>query len=290
MRMPRAMPLLAVVVALGCGGHAASTPTAPSPPPSPVLPPSPPPYLNLNGYVFDTAFRPVGGATVSLLDGAHAGVSTQSNETGRFAFTGTFTDPTTMRVSKNGYAAATGTARSNGSSAGPIWAFVVLDELAAPVDIIGDYTLTIVADSGCSGIPSDVRTRTWDAAIRPAPDSHTQPGTSLTLTVDSGSFLPDFSGFAIGVAGDDVAFSIYQGEDFGLVEKIAPGTFLAIQGMATVPVGPGPATKISTSFAGVIDYCALQGDGRWTSECNSGPRSAYQRCSSTQHQLIVSRR
>jgi hypothetical protein len=52
--------------------------------------------------VYDTAFRSVGGATANLLDGAQAGASTQSDETGRFSFVGVFEDPTTVRVSKEG--------------------------------------------------------------------------------------------------------------------------------------------------------------------------------------------
>lgn len=290
MRMPRTMSLLIVMAALGCGPRPGSTPMAPSPSPTPVPPPSPPAHLVLNGYVYDTAFRPVGGATVRLLDGAQAGASTQSNETGRFSFTGTFADPTTVEVSKDGYATATGTAKSNNSQTGVIWGFLVLDELARPVDIAGDYSLTIEVDSACAGIPSEVRTRTYAASIRPAPDSHTQPGTSLTLTVDSGSFRPDRNSFAIGVAGDEVVFSIYNGEDFGLVEKIAAGTFLAIGGTARVSIGTGPVTTISTPFSGDVDYCAYQSDTGWTYQCNSGPRAAYEHCESPHHQLTVTRR
>jgi Carboxypeptidase regulatory-like domain len=291
MRMPRTMSLVVLMMALGCGPRPTSTPMAPSPSPTPVPPPSPPPaHLVLNGYVYDTAFRPVGGATVRLLDGAQAGTSAQSNETGRFSFTGIFADPTTMGVSKDGYAAASGTAKSNNSPSGAIWAFVVLDELARPVDIAGDYSLTIVVDSACTGIPSEVRTRTYAASIRPTPDSHTQPGTSLTLTVDSGSVRPDRSSFAIGVAGDEVAFSIYNGEDFGLVEKIATGTFLAIGGTARVSIGTGPVTTISTPFSGDVDYCVFQSDTGWTYQCNSGPRAAYEHCEATHHQLTMSRR
>src|SRR4029450_1109367 len=162
MRMRRTMSLWCVVVALGCGPRPSSTPMAPSPPP--VLPPSPSSHLNLIGFVYDTAFRPVGGAIVNLLDGAQAGASTQSNESGRFSFTGTFADPTTMRVSKDGYASATGTAKSNNSSTGSLWALVELDELARPGDITGDYALTIQADSACAGLPVDVRTRTYSAS------------------------------------------------------------------------------------------------------------------------------
>ena len=83
---------------------------------------------------------------------------------------------------------------------------------------------------------------------------------------------------------------MYNDEDFALEEKIAPGTFLAVQGGAAVSIGEGPVTRISTTFSGIIDYCALQADTGWTYECNSSPRTAYQYCESKQHQLILSRR
>jgi hypothetical protein len=291
MRISRALAVLPVALTLGCGSNHSPTPSAPSSPAAPSpLPPSPPSHPNLDGYVYDTAFRPVGGATVNLLDGAQAGASTKSNEFGRFTFTGTFEDPTTLRVSKEGYAAATGTARSNNAPSGTIWAFVVLDELARPVDITGNYTLAILADTTCADIPSDMHTRTYAASIGLTPDSRSQAGTSLTLTIVDGSFLPDHNSFPIGVAGDDVAFSIYNGEDFGLVEKIAPATFLAIEGSASLSVGSAPVTSMTAMLSGVIDYCALQSDTGWTYQCNSGPRTAYQHCESNRHQLMLTRR
>jgi hypothetical protein len=240
--------------------------------------------------VHDTAFRSVNGATVNILDGAQAGASTQSDETGRFSFVGIFEDPTTVRVSKEGYAAATGTAKSMNSSNGTIWASVVLDALAKPVDITGDYTLTIVAASACAGMADDLRTRTYAASIRLTPDSGNQPGTSLRLTVDGGSLLPDRNSFPIVVAGNSVSFIMYNDYDFALVEKIAPGTFLAVQGGAAVSMDEGPVARMSMPFSGVIDYCALQSDTGWTYQCNSSPRTAYQHCESKQHELILSRR
>jgi hypothetical protein len=288
MRMPRTMSLIFVMGAMGCGPHPSSTPTVSSP--SPVPAPSSPSHLNLNGDVHDTAFRSVSGATVKILDGAQAGASTQSDETGRFSFVGRFEDPTAVRVSKEGYTAATGTAKSMNSSNGTMWASVVLDALAKPVDIAGDYALTIVANGACAGMPDDLRTRTYAASIRPTPDSGNQPGTSLRLTVGGGSLLPDRNSFPIVVAGNWVSFIMYNDYDFALVEKIAPGSFLAVQGGAAVSMDDGPLARISTPFSGVIDYCALQSDTGWTDECNSGPRTAYQSCQSKQHELILSRR
>jgi len=289
MSISRALAVLPVALALGCGSNHSSTPSAPSSPVTPSPVPSPPPHLNLDGYVSDTAFVAVGGATVSLLDGAQTGASTQSDESGHFAFTGTFEDPTTVRVSKEGYAAATGMARSNNSSIGTLWAYVELDKLVRPIDLTGNYTLTILADTACADLPGDVRTRTYAASIELVPDSRSQAGTSLRLTVGDQSVLPDRHSFPIGVAGDDVAFLMYGGDDFGLIERIAPARFLAIQGRATVSVGSAPVSSITATLNGDIDYCALPSDTGWP-QCNSGPITAYQHCESPHHQLILSRR
>ena len=111
--------------------------------------------------------------------------------------------------------------------------YVMLDAVARPVDLVGDYTLTIVADSACTGIPNELQTRNWPASIGITSGSNAQPGTSLTLAVSGGSFLANQDRFPIGVSGGDVTFSVYSGEEVGLVEKIAAGTFLAIGGTAS---------------------------------------------------------
>jgi len=288
MNIHRAIAIGAITFALGCSSHPSSnTPSRPSPVPQP---PPAPRYQVLSGYASDTAFRPVAGATVTLVDGPQAGASTASNEAGRFTFAGTFEVGTTVRVSKEGYTPATATARPNGSSNGTVWAFVLLDALAKPVDLVGDYTLTIVADSACTGIPNELQTRNWPASIGITSGSNGQPGTSLTLAVSGGSFLANQDRFPIGVSGGDVTFSVYSGEEVGLVEKIAAGTFLAIGGSSLVSIDTGPVAKISAPFWGAIDYCALQSDTGWNYQCNSGPQTAYAHCESTRHQLILSRR
>ena len=288
MNIQGAIAVVAFAFLAGCGSHpgSSSLPSAPSPVPPP---PSPPAYQILNGYTYNTAFRSVAGATVTVLDGAQAGATTTSNEVGKFVFTGTFAVPPTLKVVKDGYITATETARSNGSSGG-VWAYVVLDAVARPVDLVGDYTLTIVADSACSGLPNELRTRNWPASIGITSGSNTQPGTSLTLAVSGGSFLANQDRFPIGVSGGDVTFSVYSGEEVGLVEKIAAGTFLAIGGGSLVSIDTGSVAKISAPFSGAIDYCALQSDTGWNYQCNSGPQTAYAHCESTRHQLILSRR
>jgi hypothetical protein len=195
-----------------------------------------------------------------------------------------------LRVAKEGYSPSMATASSN-SAGRAQWAYIQLDALAAPVDIAGEYTLTFVAGTACTGLPTELRTRTYDASIALADDSHLQTGTSLALTVRGASFVGEHHGFPIGVAGDTVTFSIYyRQEDFGVVEQTASGTFVAIQGSATISVASAPIATIATSLNGIIDYCAVPSGSSWTYECNSGPRVAYEHCVSDDHQLILTRR
>jgi hypothetical protein len=48
---------------------------------------------------------------------------------------------------------------------------VYLAVLASPVNIEGDYTLTLAADAACDALPNDLRTRTYAATVRPGSTS-----------------------------------------------------------------------------------------------------------------------
>ena len=289
MRMSPAIALLLVIAASACGSHPASVPVSVAP--SPVSQPTPTPaFQQIEGYVADTAFRAIAGAAVTIMDGPQAGASTTTDAAGRFHFAGSFANPTTVRASNAGYSDATAIAKWNNGSTGYEWAYVQLDLLSPPVDLVGDYTLTFVADNACTGLPSELRTRTYAASIATA-DSRLRPGTSLTLTTAGATFVGKYDGFPIGVAGDDVAFLVYyQQEDFGLVEQTAPNTYVAIQGIARLSVNRLPVTTITVPLNGIIDYCALQSATGWNYDCNSGARVAYSRCESSNHQLTLTRR
>jgi hypothetical protein len=120
-------------------------------------------------------------------------------------------------------------------------------------------------------------------------------GTSLVLTAGGAPFLANYNGFPIGVAGNDVGFSVYyKQEDFGLVEQVAPRAFLAVQGSATASLSGSMGVSIGSTMSaplnGIIDYCALQSDAPWTYDCSSGQPAAHQRCQSANHRLILTRR
>ena len=83
--------------AYGCN-RATPSPTAPTTTAgSPALPAG---GLLMMGTVSDTAFRPLGGAKVEVLDGPQTGLTTTANELGEFSLTGIFDDATRFRATK----------------------------------------------------------------------------------------------------------------------------------------------------------------------------------------------
>ncbi len=282
MRIRYGIVLLLWVLASGCDSPQSSSPSAPSLPTQ-----TPPPNSTLFGYVSDTAFRGVAGATVTVVDGSQAGQTTVTEANGRFSLIAPIENTPTLSISRDSYITARVASRRNGPST--FYASATLEAVAAPVNLVGNYTLTLTTDGSCVDIPSELRTRTYPVTIALDPVSSHPAGTALMLTAGGAAFLPGHDRFAIGVAGDTVGFSIYAGEDFALVEQVEPSAYLAISGFATVAAGTAPVSTISTAFGGTIDYCAHQVPSAWTYNCQ-GVRTAYTSCDARNHQLSLTRR
>ena len=282
--------MAAAMLALGlglCAGACSRSPAAPTP--SVVPPVSTPPiqhvFTRIVGYVADTAFRPLAGVDVEVLDGAQAGAVATSDASGRFSFSGTFGDAVTVRATKGDYLAATQTFHLQCCFSVEAFISIRLGPLVPPLKIeAGDYALTVIADSACADIPSDLRTRTYSATVMPVP---TLPGNTLYSVTVSGPSLDTF-GFGIGVAGNYVAFTIDGPEFF---EHLPQFTYLEIFGAGSTSVETPPAT-ISIPFGGSFEYCVLKSEmGR--SNCFTSPASqkiTYSQCLSENNRMILTRR
>jgi hypothetical protein len=240
----------------------------------------------LLGSVADAAFRPVAGALVDVLDGPLAGAATTSGPDGRFTLTGSFATPWRLRISREGYTSSTVTTGSNGYAP---TAFVRLDSLTAPVNLAGEYTLTLQIDDSCSALPKNVRTRTYRATIAVVADPEVSPGSSLTLTATAAQFVPTYDHFAIGVAGRDVGFMVYHGEDWGLIEQVAPDTFIAIGAEGGSAVPDSVVSSLNVSLEGSIEYCVLRPGTVWNRTCQSSNKVTYESCSSRNSRLTLER-
>jgi hypothetical protein len=276
--------LLALVQGLsGCGDSGPSSiPSAAS-----VVPPAgsaAPAQTNgtasgIRGIVMDTGFRRIAGATVEVVDGPHARLSTTTDAAGEFTLTGSFDPTTRFRAAKEGHVAATQSwncsSASCGDGAARPWLGFHLAVLAPPVDVAGVYSLTFIADPACPDLPNEVRTRTYQAMITPDSKQGIPVNTGYTVTVSSATFVDGLDHFGIGVAGDHVAFWLFGGHNPALVEQVAPSTYVALSGTAAASVSASDVT-ISTLFDGWIEYY--------------GAAVTRTRCESAAHRIVLTRR
>jgi len=265
--------------AIGCRGNS-SQPFVPGTAPTPIA--NATTTLRLNGYVYDTAFRPIAGAAVEVVDGPQAGMALTSESDGHFAYTGTFPSAVTIRATKTGYAAATETARITASGA---WVFFDLVSTVPAVDVAGNYLLAIAADSSCTMLPDDVRTRSYSVQVKPG--NTTVPG-YYDAIAGGAEFAPLGAVFQIGVSGNYVAIST-AGEGPLLVESLGSNRYIAYSVEAGVTDVASGTTTISTPFTGTIEYCELASPVAQYYDCSR----SYQRreqCTASNGRLTLTRR
>jgi Carboxypeptidase regulatory-like domain len=282
LRMSRAIVLVAAM-GFGCGDSRNNTPPLTPSPSAPVVP-----QQSLIGHVADTAFRPIAGARVDVLDGPQAGLSMLSDGDGQFTYSGMFASSVTFRVSKDGYVSTTATSRVSAPGGRP-WAYVRLATVDAPADIAGDYTLTFTADASCTSLPADARTRTYAATIAATPDPLVPAGTLFRVVIAGASVVPGNDGFPVGVAGSFVTLEVWNGENPGVVERLAPRTYVGIFGYAPTTVTSSDA-PISAAFDGTIEYCVATADGTPAYGCTSVLTDRREHCESKNHRITLTRR
>jgi hypothetical protein len=259
--------------------------------PIPTPQPTPTPLV-LRGYVQDTAYRPLSGARVEVLDGPQTGTSTTTGVDGQFSLTGEFDSTTRFSASLDGYIGATGTI----GQCPPCprdWLSFVLAVPARPASVAGDYTVTFMADRSCQGIPAELQTRSYAATMAPSfPDRLVD--TSFTLTLNEGTFLAGHdrsslhNSIVVGVAGNVIRMS-FGSYGPGVVEQVARDTYLGFDG-AVETVAVGSLQTITTSFQGWVNYCALNAPMGEYYNCPLGQAVARSECESANHQFILTRR
>ena len=278
---------LLLLLAAGLAGCSdANSPSAPTTP-SPVPRAGPLPTeiqgsaLRLYGAVSDTAFRRLAGARIEIVGGPEASTWTTANAEGEFSFTsGTFDDTTQVRAALDGYVTATQTVNRCANCANSSYrAYFNLALPVAPVSIAGEYTLTFQADSACTDLPIEVRTRRYTAIVTPDnSDASIPSNTKFDAVLGGPSFLADYGGFRIGVAGGYLALNLDGGEGPRLVEEFASNTYVAIGGFAAATVGPVFST-ITAPFDGSIEYCERRSpiESYPPATCQSPARNAHRK-------------
>ena len=284
-RKTYAMRLIAasiIMTCLGCGDSKSpvqATPVLPAPAPGPV---------SVVGQVNDTALRPLADVRVEVVDGPSAGVFATTDTVGHYELPGV-SEPFTLRATKDGYAPFT-TTRS--MQYGPLYIWIVLALSTPSVNLAGAYTLTLTADTACSGLPDAARSRTYTVSMTSMPNTpenyQAVLGGATFLSSEAGQFDVDVAGtyahFRFGDPWDDGDGAKREGSY--IIEEVAPSTYLGITGSAGLTVDGG--TTISSSFSGDMAYCVNPNPAAIVHyQCPVGQPVV---CYSTNHRLLLVRR
>lgn len=278
-----------VVLACSLSGCNSRSPVAPAPIPLAGVPqtiPQPTTAYEVFGYVADTAFRPLAGVAVEVVDGPQAGMLLTSGAAGTFTYSATFGGSVTVRATKDGYITATKGILAN-PSLGRAWIFFELAPIGQPVQAAGDYALTITADNTCGGLPDEFRTRGYAAKVVERANSSTPTSMRFDGSVSGAVFVSNL--FWIGVAADYVAISL-EGEGPSIVEKVAPDAYLAFYGTAGSSVAASTLSTITSAFDGSIEYCVVTSATSPYYDCYEGRAITREVCQSKNHQLTLTRR
>jgi hypothetical protein len=168
------------------------------------------------GYVLDTAFEPLAGVRVEVLDGPTAGESATTGADGLFWLPSLvpLNSDITFRATSSGYVTDVETFKSYPTVFGASFnsGFYLARTEPPAVFVPGAYSLTM--DLPCAGVPADLRTQTFRATVTALPNSswpvppylagHRWPsGTGFGVILDSDEFSSstDNDRFVLGVAG-----------------------------------------------------------------------------------------
>lgn len=238
-----------------------------------------------SGAVSDTGFRPLPGARVEVVDGPDAGMSAIADAAGRFTLTGRFDDSTLFRATREGHIKVTKTLAPCCPTSRALYFFLGVP--APSATFAGDYALTVAADSACTDLPNEMRTRTYQVTVEPVVTPSIAADSWFSVSLPVPPFIRNYDSFLIGVAGSYLALNLEESEGPYLVEEVAPNSYLAIGGVATTTVGPGVST-ISLPLAGTIEYCELRSP--MGSYYNCAAPVSRARCVSNAHRVTLTKR
>ncbi len=265
-----------------CGHDALST--SPSAASAVTPPPAAPGTILMKGTVSDTAFRHVIGAKIEVLNGPQSGMTTTSSERGEFTLIGVFDDTTHFRATKDGYALAELPLGAFCERCNPNrWVNFSLQVLTTPVDISGDYDMTVAVDSVCTQMPEPMRRRTYRAQF---PRSSSGPANEYFAIHPSGAqFVKGWERFDGGVSGNDVGFWFES-----LVEQISPNSYLIIGAYASGTVNPSDTSTLATVASGRIDFCTVDPSSGVLDDCFRRTTATHALCDQSRHSMTFTRR
>jgi hypothetical protein len=252
--------------------------------------------VEIAGIVYDTAYRPLDGAIVEVLDGPSAGKIAIADRNGQFGLFGDFDVSTHFRASKTGHADGVATLGPRCAPCNPnFWIYFNLAVPEPTAAIAGDYTLTITADESCLTLPEHARTRTYSVHIAATPNQPTSADTWFLGSIDGNLVGRSWDGIWFGVAGNYIYLSLGDLHgDPGFIEQTSADHYYSVGGGGTTTID-ADATTIASFFEGQVTDCALKpgvpligANARY----NCTPELAASRvvCQSSRHRLLLTRR
>ena len=287
MRTPAAITplLLLALAASNCGSATTSSPTAPTDTTASL----PSGVRTIWGWVFDTAYRPVAGAQLLILDGPLANTSVLTGPDGDFKVAGNTSTvgSVSVRVSKEGMTPRTVTLMWQLPNTSRV--SVYLEPVESALSLTpGNYTITLIGDrltatdgaAACQGFPEELLTRSYPATV-----SAVQP--SMFGVEVSGQFP---FGFGLGIAGNVIGFTI----DGPVFSESLPGfVYLAIAGTAPAEALPtATGSTLTIPFQGSFEYCQLRSAMSPFRNCFTTPpaeRIAYNQCFSSKDLMVLAK-
>jgi hypothetical protein len=278
MRALAAIPLVLLTLSLATACEQAATPTAPT---NVVT-------ATITVTVTDGAWRPLHNATVEIQDGDRQMLSRTTDAEGRAVFDGKWTNPLTVRGSMQGFVSSSVVLWVTGNRAG--WT-LRLPSTEPTINLVpGEYSLTLEIDNTCAGIPSELRTRRYDATVEAWRAPSGEPLT-YAVSVSGPTLFHSFDGrLYLGVAGHDLVLSTDE-ETF--YEDLPALTYLSFVGDGKTTVGDLNPSRISIPFDGFVDYCVFNKPRDRFTNCHTAPASQIvtrEFCRSANHQMVLSRR
>jgi hypothetical protein len=177
-------------------------------------------------------------------------MSTETDSRGQFTLTGVFSDTTRFVATKDGHLPATSTLGPFCAPCHPNrWVYFNLEEPVPPPDLSGDWQVTFVTDA-CTGLPSELRTRSYDARIALAPPAaHPAARWLFVVTMDNVPFFSSYKDFHIAAAGNYLGFPENDGP--ALIEQLDLETSLSFNALGIangVVTGATTGSIITTGF------------------------------------------
>ena len=285
MQSARFLVCVVPLVTACCGDGDGASPTGPTATAGVQVPQS------VRGSVQDPAGRYLVGARVEALDGPSAGTAAFVRADGVFDFIGTFDQYTRFAASFEGHETLIDTTHCsvvNCAGARP-WMFFQLRPLAAPIDLSGDYTLTIAAAEGCA-LPGDALSRNYQVAISKRFRTDTADLMGFDLAFRSPAVLESMRHLYIGVAVDYISLFVYSGEaDPGLAEDLGLNRYVSFVGSSSATVNRASTSKLDLTFDGTIEAVTTQRPLGAAYTPLPSDLVSKQQCKSEYHRLLLTR-